>query len=66
MFKVAIVVWIMLGTVLAGVAFIAVLMAPGLGGQEMNNIPRAVLTGFVLAMPLSFLIARKIAGTTVH
>ncbi len=66
MFKVAIVVWIMLGTVLAGVAFIAVLMTPGLAGQEMNSIPRAVLTGFVLAMPLSFLIARKIAGATAR
>ncbi len=66
MFKIALIVWVMLGTVFAGVALMTVLLVPGLADQAMNNIPRAVLTGFAVAMPLSYLVARKIAGTAVR
>jgi hypothetical protein len=58
MLKVTIVVWIVLGATLAGIGMIAVLTVAA--DQAMVLIPRAVLAGFVLAMPLSYLVARKI------
>ncbi|MGE5159666.1 MAG: hypothetical protein ACM3OF_16135 [Gemmatimonas sp.] len=60
MFKIALLVWIMLGTALAGTCLMAVLLVPGLADQAMKNIPFAVLAGFVLAVPLSYLVARRI------
>lgn len=63
MFKISILVWIMLGTTLAGVAVIAVLAFPTLAAEAMKNIPYAVLVGFAAAMPLSYLIARKIGAS---
>ena len=62
MFKISILVWMVLGTALAGSAVIAVLAVPDLANQAMKNIPRAVLLGFVVAMPLSYLVARKIGA----
>ena len=63
MFRIALVVWIMLGTALAGTAMLAVLIVPDLSAQAMKNIPLAVMTGFAAAMPLSYLVARKIGGS---
>lgn len=62
MFKVSILVWIMLGTVLAGVSLIVVLMVPSFAADAIRNIPYAVAVGFALAMPLSYLVARQIGG----
>ncbi|BAC48338.1 bsr3073 [Bradyrhizobium diazoefficiens USDA 110] len=62
MFKVSILVWIMLGTVLAGVSLIVVLMVPSLAAEAIKNIPYAAAIGFALAMPLSYLVARQIGG----
>jgi hypothetical protein len=62
MLKVSILVWIMLGTVLAGTSLIVVLMVPSLATQAIKNIPYAVAVGFALAMPLSYLVARRIGG----
>ncbi|KIZ43755.1 MULTISPECIES: hypothetical protein [Rhodopseudomonas] len=61
MIKIAVVIWIVLGASLAGVAMIAVLTIPSLAAEAMRMIPFAVLAGFLVAMPLSFLVARKIA-----
>lgn len=66
MFKISLLVWIMLGTALAGSAVIAVLAVPSLAAEAMKNIPLAVLTGFVAAMPLSYLVARKIGTSTAR
>ena len=63
MFRIALVVWIMLGTALAGTAMLAVLIVPDLAAQAIKNIPLAVLAGFAAAMPLSYLVARKIGGS---
>jgi hypothetical protein len=62
MFRVSLLVWIMLGTVLAGTGLMVVLMVPGLAAEAMKNIPYAVAIGFALAMPLSYLVARRIGG----
>jgi hypothetical protein len=45
---------------------IAVLAVPGLAAQAMKNIPFAVLIGFAAAMPLSYLIARRIGASTAR
>jgi preprotein translocase subunit SecF len=66
MFKISLLVWMMLGTALAGTAVIAVLAVPSLAAQAMNNIPLAVLIGFAAAMPLSYLVARKIGASPVR
>lgn len=62
MFKVSVLVWMMLGTTLAGVSLIVVLMVPGFAADAIRNIPYAVATGFALAIPLSYFVARQIRG----
>jgi hypothetical protein len=66
MLKISLIVWIILGTALAGSAVIAVLAVPSLAAEAMKNIPLAVLTGFAVAMPLSYLVARKIGASTAR
>ena len=60
MIKIAVVVWIVLGTALAGSALLTVLSIDALASQGVTLIPMAVLVGFLVAMPLSYLIAQKI------
>jgi len=60
MLKISLIVWIMLGTTLAGICMIAVLMFPNLPG--MTAIPFAVALGFIIAIPLSYMIAREISA----
>lgn len=59
MLKIAILIWVMLGTAVAGTAVTAVLAA-GIASNPMKAIPLAALAGFVVAMPLSYLVAAKI------
>jgi len=60
MLKVAILIWMMLGTVFAGSAVTAVLTVQGLAASPMKIIPLAALIGFIVAMPLSYLVATRI------
>lgn len=60
MLKIAILIWVILGTAVAGTAVTAVL-ASGIASEPMKAIPLAALAGFVVAMPLSYFIAAKIA-----
>lgn len=62
MFKLGILIWIMLGTVLAGLAVTAVILVPALYAQGMKTIPVAALAGFVIAFPFSLIVAKKISG----
>jgi hypothetical protein len=66
MIKISFLVWMILGTALAGTAVIAVLAVPTLAIEAMKNIPLAVFIGFVAAMPLSYLVARKIGSSSVR
>lgn len=59
MFKIAVLIWVMLGTAVAGTAVTAVL-ASGIASQPSRAIPLAALAGFVVAIPLSYVIAAKI------
>ncbi len=60
MFKVALLIWIMLGTTLAGVAMAAIVSVPQLAEKSALLIPWLCGGGFVLAIPLSFAIAKRI------
>jgi amino acid permease len=56
--RIAILVWVMLGAALAGTAVTA--LASGLAANPMKAIPLAALAGFVVAIPLSYIVAAKI------
>lgn len=58
MLKIAVLIWVMLGTVLAGTAVTTVLTI-GLA-NPMQAIPFAALAGFVVAMPLAYLVATRL------
>jgi hypothetical protein len=60
------VIWIIGGATLAGMLIVAVLAVPDLSEQAMQWIPRAVAAGFLLALPLSVLVARMIARPAVR
>lgn len=66
MIRVSLVIWTILGAALAGTAVIAVLAIPSLAAEAMKNIPLAVLAGFVLALPLSYLVALRIGASPVR
>lgn len=63
MWKIAILVWIMLGTTVAGSALVVVVAVPSLYAQGMRLIPIVALIGFVVAMPLAYWIAGMISRT---
>ena len=63
MFKIAVIIWIILGATLAGVGLTIVVATPSLVGESMKYIPWAVLAGFIVAIPVSWAVAMQIAGT---
>ena len=60
MLRVAQLIWMMLGTVFAGIGIMIVLTVPHLGGPEMKLIPIAALCGFIVAIPFSMAVAKMI------
>lgn len=62
MFKIAILIWIVLGTSLAGAFVLVALTVPDLAAKAMQNVPYAAAAGFALAVPLAYAIARRIAA----
>ncbi|HMN38848.1 MAG TPA: hypothetical protein PKD49_14205 [Hyphomicrobium sp.] len=60
MFKIAALIWMVLATTLGGMAVTAIVVTPGLAEQAPTLIPVAFLTAVILAMPLSYLIAKRI------
>ena len=61
MFKLALLIWVVLGTTLAGIAVLVVVSDSSLYAQGMKLVPIAAAVGFVVAIPLSFLIGKKIS-----
>jgi uncharacterized Tic20 family protein len=63
MFKIAAIVWIMLSVVLAGIVLLVIVTVPSLAAQAQFLIPVACSAALVLAMPLSYLVARSISAS---
>lgn len=64
MFKIAIIVWMMAGTTLAGIAIMVVLSVPSLAARDMEYIPIAAAIGAVIAIPLAYVVAKRIVALT--
>ena len=62
--KLSVIMWMMAGTVLGGTGVLAVLMLPPSGGHTVYVILLAAVAGAVIAMPLSYLLAKRIAPMT--
>jgi hypothetical protein len=64
MWKVAILVWILIGVVGAGAALLVVLAVPSLSANAMKLLPIVSIAGFVVTMPISIVIAKMILAQT--
>ena len=65
MFKIASLIWIMLGTTLAGILVMVVLVVPSLAADTMRLLPIAAAAGAVIAIPVSMMIAKRIQAQSV-
>jgi hypothetical protein len=64
MLRLAVLMWALTGTTLAGSFILAVVSVPSLAEQGMRLVPIAGIAGFVVAIPLGFVVARSIIGGT--
>lgn len=64
MLKVAAVVWIILGTTLAGTAMAVIVAVPELSANAAALIPLLCGGAFLVAMPLSLIVAKRIEAAT--
>jgi putative flippase GtrA len=64
MFKIALIVWMIGGTTLAGIAIMVVLAVPSLAVKDMQYIPIAAIVGFVVAVPIAYVVAKRIRALT--
>lgn len=59
MLKIAVPVWMMIGTTLAGIAVMIVLSVPSLAAHDRQLIPYAALIGFIVSIPIAYVIAGR-------
>ncbi|MBK9079844.1 MAG: hypothetical protein WBP38_10145 [Hyphomicrobium sp.] len=64
MFKIALVVWIVLGVTLAGMTLIVILTVPQFANDSMRLIPIACSAAAIVAIPVSMWIAKRIQAQT--
>ncbi|WP_237154602.1 hypothetical protein [Oryzibacter oryziterrae] len=64
MLRLAVMIWILVGTVLAGTLVTVVLLMPSLAGEMMRFIPIAGIAGYVIGIPFAWVIAGKIIAAT--
>ena len=64
MWKVAILVWILIGVVGAGAALTVVLAVPSLSANAMKLLPIVSIAGFIVTIPISIVIAKMILAQT--
>lgn len=62
MFKVAALIWVMLATTIGGIVVVAIVATPSLAERAAVLIPAGFIAGIILAMPLSYMVAKKIAA----
>lgn len=63
MLKMALIVWIMSGTVLAGLTLLVVLLVPSLSDQAMTLMAPLIAAAFVIAFPVAIVVAKKMSNT---
>ncbi len=61
MFKLALLIWLVLGTTIAGIAVLVVVSDSSLSTQAMKLIPIAAIAGFIIAIPLSLMVSKRIS-----
>ena len=66
MVKIAMVIWIIVGAVFAGSSVVVVLSTPALADHAIRYIPLMGIGGYIAAMPVAYLIARRWSGTPKH
>ena len=59
MLKIAAPVWGIVGTTLAGIAVMIVLSVPSLAVHDRQYIPYAALIGFIIAIPIAYVVAGR-------
>lgn len=64
MLKLAALVWIVLGATIAGSLLTIIVTVPSLYAKGMTLIPVVAAVGFVVAVPLAVLVAKRIYGAT--
>jgi hypothetical protein len=64
MLRLAVMIWILVGTVLAGALVTVVLLMPSLANDMMRFIPIAGISGYVIGIPFAWVIAGKILAVT--
>ena len=65
MWRLALLMWVILGTVAAGLLVLVIVATPSLATQAMKLIPYAVGFGALLGIPVSIYAAKAIAAKTV-
>lgn len=64
MLKLAVLIWMMLGTTLAGALVVVIVTVPSLYADGMRLIPIVAAVGFIVAIPAAIVIAKKIDQAT--
>jgi hypothetical protein len=62
--KIAVLIWIVMGITIAGVFGTVILATPSLSNEAAELLPWAALAGFIVAIPASVFIARKILAVS--
>jgi hypothetical protein len=65
MFKIAAIMWIVIGAVFAGSAVVTILSTPSLADQAIRYVPMAGIGGYIVAIPFAYLIARRLSRALV-
>lgn len=64
MWRLTILLWVMLGTVFAGILTTVVLLVPSMAGNAMKLIPYAAAVGAVIGIPVSMVASKMISART--
>lgn len=62
MLRLAVLIWILVGTVLAGVFVTVVIATPALAADVFRLVLVAGIGGYVLAIPVAYLVTRRLMG----
>jgi hypothetical protein len=62
MLRLAVLIWVLAGTVIAGAAVTAVLATPSLSADTFRLVPLAGIGGYLIAIPIAYAVARQVLG----